>query len=154
MPHPSPRRVRICGFRFSLSRAHLLFTSFGGRSAEEQTRNLHFTRRKPPRLETPSQSRASQKRWDGGEEDRISSPSPRGAACFFQVGSCSIDGNAGSGYIPRDLRDRSPDADSSKAGRPEFEIESTGVALPVGGNRIFFVDGEHIRDLTRRRVKH
>ena len=56
----------------------------------------------------------------------------------------SIDGDADTDCCSRDLRAGVSDADGIEAGRPEFEIEGTGVGFAVGGNGIYFVDGEDV----------
>src|SRR3984885_8144307 len=61
---------------------------------------------------------------------------------FFRAESWSIDGNAGSGRFSGDLLYGLSNADGSEAGRPESEIEGTGVGAAVGGNHIFLVHGK------------
>jgi hypothetical protein len=79
----------------------------------------------------------------GEGESAIPSATARGHA-FFRVGSRSIDGDTGTGRCSRDLHEGVSDADGIEAGRPELEIEGTAVGFAVGGNRIFFVDGEDV----------
>src|ERR1700728_5311834 len=62
---------------------------------------------------------------------KVQSPLPRCAACIFRVGGRSINVDAGSSRLPRDFRDGGSDAHGSEAGRPEVEVEGTGVRFAV-----------------------